>query len=116
MNTTTSRYTETKFNVDTRYIVKCKCGSIARVETVKSYRRTECDRWMAPKTVMTGELLPTGEWFNAPKCKCGRHPDLVLVKGTKTAHVCGAKCTNSRSGICNCSCGGKNHGIGHAAA
>jgi hypothetical protein len=30
-------------------------------------------------------------------------------------HKCNAKCTNAISGVCDCSCGGANHGIGHAA-
>lgn len=37
--------------------------------------------------------------------------ELQQVKGIlKPNHVCNAKCTSSKGHVCECSCGGKNHG------
>lgn len=51
---------------------------------------------------------------NCVVCNCvkGTHNALKItaIKGRVTAHVCNAKCVSSKSGVCDCSCGGKNHG------
>lgn len=35
------------------------------------------------------------------------------VKGFVTGHKCGPKCTEAKGFMCECQCGGKNHGAGH---
>lgn len=35
------------------------------------------------------------------------------VEGKVTEHVCNAKCMSATNGQCECSCGGKNHGVNH---
>jgi hypothetical protein len=35
---------------------------------------------------------------------------VMLVK--KTAHKCGARCVSSTGHVCECACGGENHGVG----
>jgi len=45
-------------------------------------------------------------------CTCGRDVALRRVAGTVTEHVCNAKCMASTGHVCECSCGGKNHGAG----
>lgn len=48
---------------------------------------------------------------------CGLHRGASPVRGTvSTKHVCGAKCLASTGPSCECSCGGKNHGAGHAVS
>jgi hypothetical protein len=48
---------------------------------------------------------------------CGRSVMLKPVSGTRRADiVCGSKCTNSTGHVCECACGGRNHGAGHGTA
>ena len=51
-------------------------------------------------------------------CKCGApvRSFSALVGRFSDKHVCGAKCLNSKGPSCECSCGGANHGSGHAVA
>lgn len=44
---------------------------------------------------------------------CGHKVALKRVQGVVTDHVCNAKCMSSTGPVCECSCGGKNHGAGH---
>jgi hypothetical protein len=47
-----------------------------------------------------------------------RHKVFVLkgIKGTYSAeHKCDARCLNAKGHSCTCSCGGMNHGRGHAS-
>ena len=44
---------------------------------------------------------------------CNRERKGAAVKGTVTDHKCNAKCLASTSGVCECSCGGANHGKSH---
>jgi len=41
---------------------------------------------------------------------CGATVPAKLAKGTANDTKCGAKCTGSKGHVCDCSCGGKNHG------
>lgn len=45
-------------------------------------------------------------------CECGHEMGYEIVKGRKTETPCGAKCLSSKGHVCECSCGGKNHGAG----
>lgn len=50
-------------------------------------------------------------------CACGvTSIDLQRVKGTVTEHVCNAKCMASKGHVCECACGGRNHGGAYVAA
>lgn len=45
---------------------------------------------------------------------CGAHVLMQAVQGTRNPEIeCGAKCRSSKGHVCECSCGGKNHGAGH---
>ena len=47
---------------------------------------------------------------------CGTYVKAATVKGTRNADIpCGAKCLSSTGHVCECSCGGKNHGAGSVA-
>lgn len=51
--------------------------------------------------------------LRCPECNCSL-PNGTRVKGVyNEKHACNAKCMSSTSGVCSCSCGGKNHGAGH---
>ena len=44
--------------------------------------------------------------------ECGKQVQTLPVTGRYKENVkCGARCTSGRSGSCDCSCSGKNHGI-----
>lgn len=48
---------------------------------------------------------------------CPEHGSYLVyqVIGNEVASVkCGARCTNAVGPACDCSCGGSNHGAGHA--
>lgn len=49
------------------------------------------------------------------KCKCGRPLRWRTITGRKNSTPCSAKCTNSKGFVCDCSCGGANHGRGSNA-
>lgn len=46
---------------------------------------------------------------NGEKLQCTRKVD-YKVNGSK--HVCSDKCMNAKGFMCECACGGKNHGLG----
>lgn len=51
--------------------------------------------------------------LRCPKCRVNL-PKSNRVNGTlNESHKCNAKCQSSKSGVCSCSCGGKNHGIAY---
>ncbi len=51
---------------------------------------------------------------NCPKCK--RYMDSAPIEGHLVETVaCNAKCTTAVGHVCDCSCGGENHGAAHDA-
>ena len=61
-----------------------------------------------------GRWLPVGHPNLFTVTHNGRAIGGVRAKVTVTDHVCGAKCTHATGPICDCCCGGKNHGSGVA--
>lgn len=50
-------------------------------------------------------------WQTSHVCSCGKEVHLRPVAGRVSPdHKCGAKCLNSKGHVCECSCGGANHG------
>lgn len=41
---------------------------------------------------------------------CGEQMAPRVIKGTKTSEACGSRCRSSKGHVCDCSCGGENHG------
>lgn len=39
---------------------------------------------------------------------------VIFRKSSPSNHKCDARCRNAKGGNCECSCGGKYHGAGHA--
>lgn len=78
------------------WILNCDCGAHMRLD--------------AGATVTKINGRP------AVACACGRVMGPELLKGHTVENVrCGAKCIASKGHVCDCSCGGKNHGRGAAA-
>lgn len=72
-----------------------------------------CKRCKAHRRVEAGDIVPIVN--NAPWIACcdsGRQMDAKPLKGFFCAEVkCGALCTGAKGHTCDCSCGGKNHGV-----
>lgn len=48
------------------------------------------------------------------RCRnCSNWVQCVQVEGRETEHKCGAKCRHATGPTCDCSCGGKFHGVGN---
>ena len=75
---------------------------IARCVNCKAHRRIEA-----------GTVIET--WNNRPalecKCEIGRMMQTKPLRGRVTNHKCNARCLASKGFVCECSCGGKNHGV-----
>jgi hypothetical protein len=82
----------------------------------RALRRTwilRCSRCKAHRRLDEGTLSPvmfvSGGVYPAAVC-CGQEMSAKPLRGVTTDHKCGAKCTTSKGHVCECSCGGKNHG------
>jgi hypothetical protein len=100
-----------------RYTAKCKgCGETMStlVTTEKSIVGRSIVVWGSMYRDEKGESGVIGN--HAIRCrKCGNGRTAKPVKGTfNAAHVCSARCTASKGFVCDCSCGGKNHGAAYA--
>lgn len=98
-------------------IAKCKgCNETMQttIVTEKSVFGRSIKNWGAMFVDTKGECGWIGE--HALRCrKCNLARVAKQVKGTYSAtHICSAKCTGSRGFVCECSCGGKNHGSAYA--
>ena len=93
-----------------RMIGKCKhCKKVHRVEgawarhmvhkTVAFVGSTEVDLWK-------------GRWQCSVECCRGSVLLMKVQAAALTTHECGTRCTNATGFLCECSCGGKNHGRG----
>lgn len=110
----------------TAFIGKCKkCGRVQREvgmletrtskgdygRTIHSFKlvlengkiETMRDRAQYARSCHCGELTPT-------TCS-GRHVTMELIVAHTTLTPCDARCTGATGHQCECSCGGKNHGI-----
>lgn len=70
------------------------------VESVYEYQRIE-----------NGKVIRYESDCECPKC--GRHGESNRVVGSCSDHKCDARCMGAKNGTCECSCGGKNHGINY---
>ena len=50
---------------------------------------------------------------SVPCPECSRAVWCKVVKGVKTETPCDGRCTSARGHVCECSCGGANHGASH---
>lgn len=113
MNTSTAATIKTR---TARVIWKCNCSTKA-VEYTATRRAYGADRFGNVRwtdAVLTRVLDgATIDISHDSRCgACGAQRKSVVVRGRVTDHKCDARCTNSKSGVCECSCGGANHGRG----
>jgi len=124
----TSRYPDIAVSVNTtRFIFKCKNKNCKHV-WAREYRRvyqvwgyTEWSRATnRPYTVESvyqyqrienGKVIRFELDYVCPEC--GRHGESNRVVGSYSDKKCDARCMGAKNGACECSCGGKQHGINH---
>lgn len=85
------------------------CAFFAVVEPLKATWILRCRRCKAHRRLDAGTVAPKVNRAAYLTC-CGDQMDARPLKGVVTDHKCNAKCLGSRGHICECSCGGKNHG------
>ena len=97
-----------------RIIWTCRCGTKA-FDYVTTRRFKFVDQWGAKKwtdAVLTrevnGAMRDVSHDYTCPDCKRARKA--ARVAGHTTEHKCNAKCLASKGPVCECSCGGANHG------
>ena len=97
---------------DLRLIARCpKC----KVAVSRLIRRTITRTYRSDQV---GEISRrvTDSPANAPSAIlcCGYRVPFALVHGTTNSSiVCSAKCSASKGHVCECSCGGQNHGAAY---
>ena len=88
---------------------KCKCGKRYSRLVDSTFTRTYRSDLIGPVSTSEKRIGDV-----ALTCTCGKHVWMRDVKGTYRAEKkCDARCLNSTGHVCECSCGGKNHGGGN---
>lgn len=92
-----------------------KCGKVVRRQVTGIRVRTESWGVCGFKS-STRETQVQGD--GPAYCACRKGQKLLLMRAIE-GHVrpeipCDARCTEAKGHRCECSCGGKNHGSGHA--
>lgn len=93
------------------YILSCCCGSRSTGSATVETTRTVSYRFGLSTTYSDHTVASDIE----RDCSCGKRYKATRIKGTKTDTACGQKCLHSKGHVCECSCGGANHGTGLAA-
>jgi hypothetical protein len=102
-----------------RYFFNCtRCKAVQTVDYTKHWivvpgkPQTRRESW---GTVINGWWYALGSYPNqTERCTCGGRIEATELKATYSpTHVCNARCMGSTRGVCECSCGGKNHGGAH---
>lgn len=100
------------------FVGKCKrCKTAARFEApvVRTYiaqlgyGRTERRTWRAAPW---GTEQVNNDGSISVRCLCGGTAWFYRLIGRVTKQKCGARCMSSTGHVCDCSCGGHNHGRG----
>lgn len=95
------------------------CGKCKRVHVFNG-RTVEArinGKWSCGWMTDGDEFIPFNHNSRA-NCGCGQSVIGVEMKRLQIRivdHKCSAKCRNSKGHVCDCSCGGKNHGAGFEA-
>jgi hypothetical protein len=109
-------------NTKSTFLGRCKrCKTPRRIDAPEvsrerrqlGYGRTEVKVFRA---LPSGRKIEGAAHFFVPCETCAaagveRHVCMTRLQGSKSEHVCGAKCRNSTGFVCECSCGGANHGV-----
>lgn len=99
----------------TREIATCKrCKQTrSRLLTTTSERTYRSDMFAEVNRRVIAQTTDDGSRVHQVDC-CGQWLNWQPVKGHYVAErKCDARCVNSKGHVCECSCGGKNHGAGY---
>jgi hypothetical protein len=109
-------WTTEEFATTTGWMHKCPtCKAARRVDWTHSWLQRRFDRynhkWNADGVIALGVEAEFGR-TKAPiiRCTCGGTMGGKRIVSTMSEHKCDARCTHSRGHVCECSCGGENHG------
>jgi hypothetical protein len=93
-----------------------RCGAEGCEFVLFSTNVASADRFRDVKANGSAHRMGDGRMFG--RCPDGHFPfRMKAVKGTYSPdHKCDARCLNAKGHDCTCSCGGMNHGRGHAVA
>lgn len=102
-----------------RYIAKCRhCKTVTSEMVTPAMFQAVAGFYGCPER----HPMPTCSFRMTPRhghtlvCRgCGQTNPVKGVKGKVTAHECGSRCMASTSGVCECSCGGRNHGASYGS-
>lgn len=110
---------------DSEVTVTFKCKFCKRVEQRVYPVRTEYREWYGHRYVEARyAAMHNGVWdeykfggpgshFSTP-CECGKSMVGRSIQGVVNPSVaCNTKCTGATGHVCECSCGGVNHGAAH---
>jgi hypothetical protein len=105
------RYVRRTYNLGAgvRFVGKCKCGKGLAHLALELIVTPNASSYMWLVGANVAHVYDNGACLIP--CECGKRMRIFEVRGKFSAkHVCNAKCLASKSGVCECSCGGKNHG------
>lgn len=86
----------------------CRCGKRHHHEGIQRIVHRSSTAFMA-KSSQRVDFFDTA---TKERCECGRRLQWKGIKGHKNSTPCSVKCTHSKGFVCDCSCGGANHGRG----
>jgi hypothetical protein len=96
--------------METRTTIPCRTPSFYHI--VRATHRDwimRCGTCKSHARIDAGTVAPIVN--RQPEIYCCGYPMTgKILKGRVNEHKCGAKCRTSRGHVCECSCGGKNHG------
>lgn len=119
MDTTTATAKPAAEKVWTRRIIwSCKCGLVRAYDYTATARlqyvdKFGCAKYGEPRVTRLVDGVSRDVSHDCKCPGCGRDRKNARVTGVRTEHKCDARCMASKSGVCECSCGGKNHGSAH---
>lgn len=105
----------------TRYIGKCMACKKTVARDYTELKRMDFGKGIYAYTanvagrMSRGRFLKAADDIECPACGENRW-NAKKVKGYTTEHACDARCTEAKGHICECACGGKNHGALHLNA
>ena len=121
MDTTTHRKTVAMYRCCKRCEATAGRKVAVRVELIEQRHLAPEDRFGSRRWLASDYTAPTGERFYRyvphqlpalPCALCGRPMLGRRIEGHVNASVpCDARCTGAVGHKCECSCGGKNHGV-----
>jgi hypothetical protein len=78
-------------------------------KTLKSTWVARCGDCRGHRRLTAGTTVEM--WNSKPLVRCcGSQMTCKRLKGSVSDHECGSRCLSSKGHVCECSCGGVNHG------